>query len=95
LLGNSIGTKNTALERLFSVYGVDEGLILFALLMAKNVMPSEEEICSIIGRTKRIFKRKLKKIFDAGVPLTITDYEEPLPPLYIDRELVIEQSGRG
>lgn len=94
LSGNSIGTVNTALERLCSEYGEEVGLVLFALLMAKNQMPSEEEICSIIERSKRTLKRRLKKILEAGVPLTITDYEEPLPPLYIDRELVIEQSGR-
>jgi hypothetical protein len=37
----------------------------------------------------------LKKTIEAGVPLTMTDYEEPLLLLYIDRELVIELSGKG
>jgi len=32
----------------------------------------------------RSIDRKLKKIVDTGIPLTLTDREEPLPPLKLE-----------
>jgi hypothetical protein len=34
------------------------------------------------------------KVVEAGVPLTLTDADEPLPPLIIDRILIKKLAGQ-
>jgi hypothetical protein len=83
LLNNSIATRNTALQTLCEKYGEDAGIYFFGLLMSK-VDKSRKQIVRKTSSHPRSLDRKLKKIVDAGIPLTLTDREEPLPPLTID-----------
>ena len=94
LLGASIGNKNTTPEKLCAAYGILAGIFYTGILTFKIELPNEEIICSITHKHPRTLDRQLSKIIDAGVPLTLTETSEPLPPLYIDRALVKELSKR-
>lgn len=83
LLGNSIATRNTALKMLCETHGDNAGIYYFGLLMSK-MDKSKKQIGKDAGTHPRSLDRKLKKIIDAGMPLTLTDREEPLPPLVIN-----------
>ena len=83
LLGNSIATRNTALKSLSEEYGTDAGIYYFGLLNLK-MDKSKKQIGEDAGTHPRSLDRKLKKIIDTGIPLTLTDREEPLPPLSIN-----------
>jgi hypothetical protein len=82
LLGNSIGTHNTILKSLCEEYGSDAGMFLCYLLTLK-MDESNNQIEKETRMHPRSLDRKLKKIREAGIPLTQTDREEPLPPLNI------------
>jgi hypothetical protein len=83
LLDNSIATRNTALKTLCEAHGDNAGFYYFGLLMSK-MDKSKKQIGKDAGTHPRSLDRKLKKIVDAGMPLTLTDREEPLPPLSIN-----------
>ncbi len=83
LLDNSIATRNTALKNLCETYGENAGIYYFGLLMSKRDK-SKKKIKQDTSTHPRSLDRKLRKIVDAGIPLTFTDREEPLPPLVID-----------
>jgi len=83
LLNNSIANRSTALQTLCSVHGDDAGIYYFGLLMSK-LDKSKKRIRQDTKMHPRSLDRKLKKIKDAGIPLTLTDREEPLPPLFIE-----------
>lgn len=83
LLGNSIATHSTALKLLCEEYGTDAGMYFFSLLKI-TMDKSKKQIAKDTGMHPRSLDRKLKKIIDAGMPLTLTDREEPLPPLVIN-----------
>ena len=83
LLNNSIATRNTALQNLCEIYGDDAGIYYFGLLISK-LDKSRKQIVKKTSTHPRSLDRKLRKIIDAGIPLTLTDREEPLPPLTID-----------
>ena len=83
LLGNSIATRDTALKALCSVYGEYAGTYYYGLLIRK-MNKSKKEIVADTDMHPRSLDRKLRKIVDAGLPLTLTDHEEPLPPLEIN-----------
>jgi len=83
LLGNSIATRNTALKSLCQEHGNNAGIYYFGLLMSK-IDKSKKQIGQDADTHPRSLDRKLRKIRDAGIPLTVTDREEPLPPLVID-----------
>jgi len=83
LLGNAILTRNTALKRLCEEHGDDAGIYYFGLLMAK-MDKTRKEIKRQTDTHPRSLDRKLRKIVQTGIPLTVTDREEPLPPLVID-----------
>ncbi len=83
LLNNSIANRNIALQTLCSEYGDNAGVYYFGLLVSKLDKPKKQ----IVQDTKmhpRSLDRKLQKIREAGIPLTLTEREEPLPPLSID-----------
>lgn len=82
LLDNSIANRNTALKMLCETYGEDAGFYYFGLLVTKQDK-SKKHIKSLMDKHPRSLDRKLKKIRDAGIPLTLTNREEPLPPLNI------------
>jgi hypothetical protein len=82
LLNNSIANRNTALNTLCDAHGDNAGIYYFGLLMSK-MDKSRKQIKQSMKTHPRSLDRKLKKIVDAGIPLTLTDREEPLPPLNI------------
>lgn len=83
LLNNSIATRDTALIKLCEKHGHDAGIYYYGLLVAK-MDKSKMQLRKESGTHPRSLDRKLKKIRDAGMPVTLTDREEPLPPLTID-----------
>lgn len=83
LLENAIQTRDTAFRTLCEAHGYDAGIYYFGLLVAK-LDKSRKEIKRETNAHPRSLDRRLRKIVDAGVPLTLTDREEPLPPLVID-----------
>jgi hypothetical protein len=83
LLGNSIANRNTALKSLCEEHGENAGIFYYGLLMSK-MDKSKKQIGKDAGTHPRSLDRKLKKIVDTGIPLTLTDREEPLPPLTIE-----------
>lgn len=83
LLGNSIYTQDTALKTLCDTHGEMAGTYYYGLLVSK-MDKSKKEIVGSTQMHPRSLDRKLKKIVDAGMPLTLTDREAPLPPLTID-----------
>jgi hypothetical protein len=82
LLDNSIANRDNALERLCNTYGGLAGFYFYGLLTAK-MSKSRKCIARDTDTHPRSLDRKLRKIVDAGIPLTLTDREEPLPPLMI------------
>ena len=83
LLDNSIADRNTALQTLSSEYGDNAGVYYFGLLVSK-LDKSKKQIVQDTKMHPRSLDRKLQKIKEAGIPLTLTDREEPLPPLTIN-----------
>ena len=79
----SIADRDTALARLCAEYGPRAGLYYWALLKAKNDT-SRRQLRSRTTLHSRSLDRTLKRITDAGLALTVTDTNEPLPPLEID-----------
>ena len=82
LLNNSIGTRSTALETLCKSYGEYAGVYYYGLLFSK-LDKSRKQIAQETNMHHRSLDRRLSKIVDAGVPLTLIDEEETLPPLNI------------
>ena len=87
LLGRSIGTADTTLSQLCKTEGEDAGIYYYGLLHA-NLSLTKERLISATKLHPRSMDRRLKKIVDAGIPLTITKHIEPLPPLVIDRDCI-------
>ena len=85
LLNNSIATCDTALKQLCEAHGSDAGIYYFALLVLK-VNKSKKGLANETQMHPRSLDRKLRKIVQSGVPPTLTDCEEPLPPLSITHE---------
>ena len=83
LLGNSIANRDTALKILCEEYGDNAGIFYYGLIVSK-LDKSKKRIKQETGTHPRSLDRKLKKIVDAGIPLTLTESKEPLPPLVID-----------
>jgi hypothetical protein len=83
LLNNSIGNQDTVFDTLCEAYGNDAGIYYWALLKNKTIK-SRKRIAKETKMHPRSIDRKLKKIVDASIPLTLTDREEPLPPLKIE-----------
>jgi len=82
LLDNSISTRNTALKMLCDAHGEMAGFCYYGLLITK-MDKSRKGIARETHTHPRSLDRKLRKIVDTGIPLTLTDHEEPLPPLII------------
>ena len=95
LLNRSIGTYNTTLAKLCELYGEYAGFYYFGVLAAKFEYPNRDTIVAASGIHPRALDRRLKKVLDAGLPLTLTKGDEPLPPLTIDREVVMDMVKHG
>jgi hypothetical protein len=90
-----IGTYDTTLKLLCGKYGQYAGLYYFGVLVSKVEFPSVDVILSDSGIHPRSLNRTLKKILEAGSPLTLTRAVHPLPPLIIDRKMVMSQVSHG
>lgn len=84
ILGNVIANQDTALKMLCEEYGSEAGLYYFGLLISKT-SKSKRRITNESQMHPRSLDRKLRKIVDSGIALTLTDNSEPLPPLTIKR----------
>jgi len=82
LFENSIGTRRTVLNRLCDAYGSDAGFCYYGILVSK-MDRSRKQLAQETKTHPRSLDRRLRKIIDAKIPLTMTDREEPLPPLII------------
>lgn len=91
LLGRSIGTYDTTLKQLCETYDEDLGFYYFGVLSACVEHPSRESVVSDSGMHPRTLDRRLKKVLDAGLPLTMTKADKPLPPLLLDREAILNK----
>ncbi len=78
-----IADRDTALARLSAEYGPRAGLYYWALLKAKSDM-GRLQLRSTTNLHPRSLDRILERITDAGLALTFTDSNEPLPPLEIN-----------
>jgi hypothetical protein len=83
LLNNSIGTHDTSLRTLINSYG-DLAGVYYSNLQSLKMDKSRKQLAQHTKTHPRSLDRRLRKIIDAGIPLTLTDREEPLPPLVID-----------
>jgi len=81
--GTIIADRDTALARLCAEYGPRAGVYYWGLLKAKNDT-SRRQLHSRTTLHARSMDRTLKRIADAGLALTFTDTNEPLPPLVIN-----------
>jgi len=82
LLNNSIATHDTALKTLCDAHGGDAGIFYYGLLCARTIK-SKVSICNDSHMHPRSLDRKLQKIVEPGIALTLTDREEPLSPLQV------------
>lgn len=89
VLDRSIATRDTALETLTKSHGLLSGIFHYGLLRARISYPTLDALADATKYHPRSINRRLKSIVEAGVPLTLAEYEEPLPPLVIDREMVL------
>jgi len=85
LLNNSIATRDTALKQLCEAQGEYAGFYYFGVLLSK-IGKSRKELSQFTDTHSRSIDRKLRKIVDTGIPLTLTEREEPLPPLSIKND---------
>jgi len=83
LLNNSIANQDTAMKTLCEEHGEYAGFYYWAMLKNKT-QKTRKRITKESKMHPRSIDRKLRKIVDTGIPLTLTDREEPLPPLCID-----------
>jgi len=83
LLDNSIGTHDTTLNTLSTSLGPYAGPYYYALLKEK-MGKSRKEIARETNTHPRSLDRRIRKIVEAHVPLTITETKEPLTPLHVN-----------
>jgi hypothetical protein len=94
LLGRSIGTADTTLSHLCESEGELAGIFYYGLLHS-GVTLTKERLISATKSHQRSMDRRLKKIVDAGIPLSITKHIEPLPPLVIDRNCIGDAESKS
>jgi hypothetical protein len=83
LLNNSIANRDTAIETLCNAHGESGGIYYFGYLVSKT-QKSRKRIVKETKMHPRSIDRRLRRIVQTGIPLTLTDREEPLPPLEIN-----------
>ena len=83
LLDNVITNQDTALKMLCDKYGSDAGIYYFGVLVSR-LTKSKKRIANETKMHPRSLDRRLRNIVDAGIAPTLTDREEPLPPLNIN-----------
>lgn len=86
LLGASIGTVDSTFRVLREKYGSWEAFAQIGLLHTKMTYPLTELLAQDANLHPNSIGRHLQKKFAKnGLPSTLTDYAEPLPPLVIYR----------
>ncbi len=83
LIKRTIHTRDTALEALCIAHCPDAGICLWGLLQARY-NTSTRQLRSSTRLHPSSLGRRLGKIAEAGIALTLTNSGEPLPPLRID-----------
>lgn len=83
LLDNSIANADTALKTLCEQHGSEAGIYYYGLLVSR-LQKSKKRINRESNLHPRTLERRLRKIVDSKIALTLTDRSEPLPPLKID-----------
>lgn len=83
LLENSIANADIALKTLCLQYGSEAGIYYYGLLVSR-LQKSKKRISRESKLHHRTLERRLRKIVDSKIALTLTDRSEPLPPLTID-----------
>ena len=83
LLEAPIANQDTALKTLCSMYGSEAGIYYFGLLSSR-LQKSKKRISQESELHPRSLDRRLRKIVDSQIALTLTDRSEPLPPLKIE-----------
>ncbi len=78
-----IADRDTALSMLSQKHGADAGIYYWGVLILKTEKP-KKIIKAETHIHPRSLDRRLKKIADTGIALTITKRSEPLPPLIIN-----------
>lgn len=79
----TIANADTALQTLCNQYGSEAGIYYFGLLVSR-LQKSKKRISQESNLHHRTLERRLKKIVDSKIALTLTDRSEPLPPLKIE-----------
>ena len=83
LKDNVIATKDTAIKMLCEKHGTEAGIYYYGLLVSR-LCKSKKRISQETQLHPRSLDRRLRKIVDSGISPTLTNREEPLPPLTID-----------
>ncbi|MCW5887748.1 MAG: hypothetical protein KIT07_06455 [Anaerolineales bacterium] len=83
LLGNSIANADMALKVLCQQYGSEAGIYYYGLLVSR-LQKSKKRIHQESQLHHRTLERRLRKIVDSKIALTLTDRSEPLPPLKVE-----------
>ncbi len=83
LLDATIANADTALQTLCNAHGAEAGIYYYGLLVSR-LQKSKKRISRESQLHHRTLERRLKKIVDSKIALTLTDRSEPLPPLKID-----------
>ena len=83
LLDAPIANQDTALKALCNQYGSEAGIYYFGLLTSR-LQKSKKRIARESDLHPRSLDRRLRKIVDSKIALTLTDRSEPLPPLEIN-----------
>ena len=89
LRGNSIGTRDTTFERLSETNDEDTATFLLGWLVRGKDSISRKDLAKASTLSKSTIRRRIADALDTKVPLTLTSYEEALPPLVIDREMIL------
>jgi hypothetical protein len=83
LLESSIANADTALKVLCEQFGSEAGIYYYGLLVSR-LQKSKKRIHQESQLHHRTLQRRLRKIVDSKIALTLTDHSEPLPPLKIE-----------
>jgi hypothetical protein len=88
MLDQPIGTVDSTFKVLQEKYGHWEALALIGLLKTKMAYPSTELLAQDAKLHKNSIGRHIQKKFaENGLPATLTEYVEPLPPLTIRKKV--------
>lgn len=91
LYNNPIGGRDIVQEILVRKYGFTKGTNLLGFWLTRQTRTNEQLI--VEGVNIRTIQQREKDIRDAGIPLTMTESEIPLPPLVIKRRNIAQSTS--